>query len=604
MKKNVKTMILLLLSYIILMSFSYVSGLYGNKNYSSGILCLIIYIIISYIIINYLKTTKNRKKTITSILISLIISCALVYGYNLEAKDTIGIQYIATHIYIFSLTTFFYSIINMIREKSKDINSEVNKLFNFKFIDKHLFNKKTFIKCLLLILLAWFPVFLAFYPGIFSYDAPYQFTDIYLWNFRSGNPIIHTLIIGGTLNLGKILFHSYNAGVAIYSIIQAFILASTLSYVVTYLNKRKANDYLKIITLLIFMFLPTHSLLSITTTKDVMFSCFVTLFVIKNIDLLCYRDEFFNKKDITKNIILTIVYAFLILIFRPNGIYALPFYFFFLLIYYIFMQKKDLKKVLIIIVIPFLLFKAYNYGTSLLPKPKKGASFSPIYIVPIQQLGRVYNYGDLSKKEKKNLDIIYSKNKNKCAFCNYNKYIFDTIAKNKDNYTMNKNINKFKNYYAKYMIEYPVIYIDAFAYNSIAYWSIYDKYPEHSYYYKYRPYLEMYTEDRDHHTKNEIKNDTKFKFLYDKYISYIEDGRYQSIPILSLLMSCAIYNLLLICSFIVLLIYKRWKKILPLVFLMGLIGINFLGPTSLVRYCYYLFICFPLIIHLLMIKEK
>ena len=87
MKKNVKTMILLLLSYIILMSFSYVSGLYGNKNNSSGILCLIIYIIISYIIINYLKTTKNRKKTITSILISLIISCALVYGYNLEAKD-------------------------------------------------------------------------------------------------------------------------------------------------------------------------------------------------------------------------------------------------------------------------------------------------------------------------------------------------------------------------------------------------------------------------------------------------------------------------------------------------------------------------------------
>ena len=598
MKNSIKNLLLLLLSYLVLMSFSYVSGLYGNKNYSSGLFCVIIYCLIAFIIIGYLKKGTSTRETVTMSFISFIVSGALVFGYNLETLDTLACTSIKTYIYILSLGTFLYSIINFCLVNKKKIYTQIGKLFKLDLFEKYILNKYTFIKCLVLIIIAWIPVFLAFYPGIFSYDAPYQFTDIYLWNFRSGNPVIHTLIIGGTLNLGKILFGSYNVGVAIYSLLQMSILASTLSYVVYYLSKQNANKYLIIIALLIFMFLPTHSLLAITTTKDVMFSCFVTIFFIKNIDLIFYKSEL-NKKSIGT----LIFFTFLVLIFRPNGIYAYVFYIIFLILYYVIKERKSLKLLAVVIVVPLLLFKAYNWGISYLPRPKaSSASFSPIYLMPIQQMGRVYNYENLSKREKRELDLLFNR-KTECTLCFYNKYIYDPIGTKKDTATISRNIDKFQKYYIKYLFIYPDTYLDGFAYNSIAYWSIYDKYPENSYYYKYRPYLEMYTEDRDNHTNNEIKNETKFKFLYDKYISYIEDGRYKSIPILSLLLSAAIYNLLFICILMVLIINKKWKKIVPLMFLLGLLGINFLGPTSLVRYCYYFYICFPLIIHLAAMKE-
>ena len=598
MKKNIFNTIVnilyIIICYAILISFLYITGLYGNKNFSISILSILIYGFIVYVIFNYLKFKYKKRDIIFILISSLLLACSSVYGYNLENKSTIGLQYLSTHIYIVCLTLFFYSLINFIRDKFKVFYKCIEIKIDIKFLDKILYNNKTFFKCLILILLAWLPIFLAFFPGIFSYDAPYQFSDIYYWVFSSGNPIIHTLIIGATLNLGHIIFNNYNIGIVFYSILQMTILASTLSYIITYLNNKKANIYLKTTSLLLFMFLPTHALMSIITTKDVMFSCFTVLFFTKILDLLCFTSEFNNKKN--WNTIVTILFAFLVLIFRPNGLYGFVFLSLFLIIY----EKKRLKLILLIVLIPLLMYKIYSYGISFLSgvdTPKKG--ISPIYIVPIQQIGRLYNSNLLTNAEKRELNAMFTSENNIYPLKQYKNHIYDPISRITDNDVLYKNLPKFRRMWIKYLFKYPLIYIDAFFDNSISYWYLADKYPDDSYYYRYRPYLEVYTEDRDHHTQNQIKNDTKLPKLYQTYKSYIEDGRYQYIPLLSLLMSNALYNILLILLAFYFIIQKKWNKFIPIIFLLCLVATNFLGPVSLTRYCYYLYMCFPILIFII-----
>ena len=600
MKKTIINIILLVLSYMILMAISYISGLYSNKFYSSGILSILVYILIVYIILNYLKKFKDKKTTIFFSIISLFISTTLVYGYNLDTKETIGIIYPITHIYIVLLSIFIYSVFNFIISNFKKVYKAIDNKISFKFLDKFLFDKHTYLKSFILILLAWLPIYLAFFPGIFSYDAPYQFSDIYYWVFRSGNPIIHTLLVGGCLNLGKIVFSNYNYGLMIYSISQMIILASVLAYVIHYIDKRNINKYIKIISLLIFMFLPTHVLLSMTPTKDVLFSCFVILLFIKLIDMVSYKDEFYDKKNIVKNIILTILYSFLMMIFRPNGLYGFVFVSIFLLIY----NRKKLITTLIIILIPLCLYKGYGYLTSYLPQgTNKFEGMPPVYIVPVQQLARTYNYANLTKKEKQELDSVFTKNKHKHPLKEYRKHIYDPVSRNMDKGIMKHNIEDLRKVYIKYLFKYPNIYLDAFFDNSLSYWYLVDKYPDNSYYNLYRPYLEVYTEDRDYHTDNQIKNSSKIPILYKYYRSMVENGKFQSVPILSLLMNNALYNLLLIILFVFSL-FKKKKETIPLLLLIGLIGTNFLGPVALTRYCYYLYIGLPILIMLFVNKDK
>ena len=532
---------------------------------------------------------------IFAVITSLLIALTIICGYNLTIKNTAGLNQFSTYIFMAGHFFLIYSCLIMLKEKKCSISNFLKKNIDLDILEKFIFQKHTFLKCLALILIAWLPILLAFYPGIFSYDAPYQYSDYYFQVFDSGNPVIHTLIIGFLLNLGHNIFGNYNFGVLFYSIFQTLILSLTLSYVIFYLNKRNANKYLKVLTLLIFMFLPTHSLLAITTTKDVIFSCVVTIVFIKLIDMVCFPNEFFDKKLQLKNWIVFIIFSFLIFIFRLNGIYAYTLLSIFMLI----ILKKKRKILAIIFFIIYLLYAIYSVAMpKILNTGEKRIQLPPTCYITFQQMGRVYKYGDLSTAEKNKLNLLFNDDIKIKTLDNYAPHITDPILRKTNNKYYVKNQDNFWKQYFIYLKKYPFIYIDAFLDNTIGYWYFSDILPDSTYYTNYRPYLEMYTEDRDYHTNDEIKNDTKFEELYDLYKEYVEDGKYQKIPILSLLMNNAVYNILLIICALYMIIYKRFKVIVPISLLVGLIGTNFLGPVSLTRYCYYLYICSTLIIAL------
>ena len=157
-------------------------------------------------------------------------------------------------------------------------------------------DKVGFIITFVLILISWIPVFLAAFPGIYAYDAVTQTAEFYADAGLSGHhPIAHTALLWGLISLGRSLFGSYGAGMALYSIVQMIIMASIFAYVIYMLKKWNCPKVIRVCVLLFYMFVPVHSVLAISATKDVLFSGFFTLVVVFLADLCMDADSFMKS---------------------------------------------------------------------------------------------------------------------------------------------------------------------------------------------------------------------------------------------------------------------------------------------------------------------
>ena len=119
---------------------------------------------------------------------------------------------------------------------------------------------------LLLLLLAWLPVYLAYYPGICAYDAPVQTGQIMEHYYFDHHPIVHTLLLQGMLWLGSHIFGSVNAGMACYTAAQMLLLAGSMAYGMWVLHRRKAPVAAWLSVLLLGMFFPFHWYMSVSMT--------------------------------------------------------------------------------------------------------------------------------------------------------------------------------------------------------------------------------------------------------------------------------------------------------------------------------------------------
>ncbi len=81
---------------------------------------------------------------------------------------------------------------------------------------------------LLSMLLCWLPGYLAYYPGICSYDMPIQVGQIVSGNYGTHHPLAHTLLVGAFMKLGGAL-GDVNTGIALYTAFQMLCLALTFA---------------------------------------------------------------------------------------------------------------------------------------------------------------------------------------------------------------------------------------------------------------------------------------------------------------------------------------------------------------------------------------
>lgn len=230
----------------------------------SVILFAVFFAVIKYAI------EKCQKISWTFAVVSGILFAVLwVLGDNLTSSDYTMITSWRTWAKIVLIIPFFISVFHIL-EKMIFLAAEKYRNRTEKSLLKN--DKAGFIITFVLILISWIPVFLAAFPGIYAYDAVTQTAEFYADAGLSGHhPIAHTALLWGLISLGRTLFGSYGAGMALYSIVQMLIMASIFAYVIHMLKKWNCPKIIRVCCLLFYMFVPVHSVLAISATKDVLF---------------------------------------------------------------------------------------------------------------------------------------------------------------------------------------------------------------------------------------------------------------------------------------------------------------------------------------------
>lgn len=221
---------------IISIIFTYIISLGSNSKYaliiqSSALLGAFLFVLLALLAYKVLITFDLLKEW-PVIFPALIFSISIVLGlYFFEEKDNllnVVLLMIALTGIIFLMLVQCYRYLAKIKNQSH-----------------FLFKPKYFWLLWLFIFVTWLPAFLAMYPGNLSYDGvPQLLQTIGHQGLSAHHPVLHTLYLTYSVELGKNIFGSYNIGLAIYSLTQMALLSSSLAYMVHQLIKRRVNKFL------------------------------------------------------------------------------------------------------------------------------------------------------------------------------------------------------------------------------------------------------------------------------------------------------------------------------------------------------------------------
>ena len=175
-----------------------------------GIWCCILSAIVFEKAAGVLETAK-KKEMIVGLLYSGALSFALTVGKSLETVENLNVADIKIWINIFILTLYLTPFVCY---AIKGIDRIWNKIEDREEKGNNGYPWREFLRYWLVIFLCWIPVFLAFYPGAFVYDATDEYVQVATRSFTTHHPLAHVLLLGGMVCAGNKFFDSYNIGIA------------------------------------------------------------------------------------------------------------------------------------------------------------------------------------------------------------------------------------------------------------------------------------------------------------------------------------------------------------------------------------------------------
>ena len=108
--------------------------------------------------------------------------------------------------------------------------------------------KSVFLRNWILMIALNIPVLLGTFPGFFVYDAQEELNEVLTRTFTTHHPLLHVLILGGTIALVHKITGSWNAGISLYIILQMLVITAIFAYVTDYLYQKKLGKAGNILT--------------------------------------------------------------------------------------------------------------------------------------------------------------------------------------------------------------------------------------------------------------------------------------------------------------------------------------------------------------------
>lgn len=443
------------------------------------------------------------------------------------------------------------------------------------------------------IFLCWIPVFLAYYPSVFAYDAEGQLYQVIAHDYSTHHPLLHTLFLGAFFRLGEML-GSYSAGMAVHSVVQMLLMAAAFGYALLLLYKEETACWARLLLLAFFALFPTNSVLAVSTTKDVLFAALVLLYTLQLWRFASGKNQ--GKKDMAVQIILTV----LMLLFRNNAVYALVASIPVVCVLWnrrkVQEGEKQRWKVYAIMTLMALILYA---GAAAGLKAATGAcNGSPreMLSVPLQQMARtrVCHEAEIEPQLRAELEQYLS---SEWVFAAYNPHLADPV---KLRAVIHDNPAGFLKTWVKLGVCFPQTYMDAFLDNSVGYWfledtshaAIYGVGTENGFGY-------LSTDNRQMPAGCEIVPHSYLPGVRVFMEQIVSENQYQKIPVLSVIFAPAFYWWLLALYVTKASYQRRYDRMIAAVFPVIYYLTLLLSPTVLIRYMYPFVVTVPVLLGLM-----
>ena len=523
-----------------------------------------------------MELKRNRKRNLVCSLVpAFFIALFIEVGYFTKHEQ--GMHF--TFLRVLFLLMFTLTLTIGIFFLFKGIDKANKRPVRLSFFNKRFKNSFAFsLICMALLFICWFPFFLAFYPGIFAYDAQWQYFMYVDGPISTHQPVLHTYMLGFIISKVYALTGSINKGIAAYTLFQEILMLLGCGYTFNLLHRRKARTSLYIFAFIFFAFFPTIVIFVFTSIKDSIFAVAFACFLLLN--LFLYEDSvgFFKKKS---NVIMWVILALAVCIFRNNAIYAiiptLPFFFIFIL-----KNKETLVKSLLMIFVTAVIFTIYKYPvTNVLTTAE--TSVAEKLSVPCQQIKRVYayHYDELSDYEKSEEERFFD---NELTYNYYVPEIADAAKGCLRSDVYESDTEGFWNLWLQFFKEYPEEYINSFLENTYGFYYPWPKYVIY-------PYGdESYT---NMHIMEPGVENSKLPKLLSLMRNFETGDIVMSDTWISWLFAPATYMYLALLAGFYLLRNKEYSKTISVLFTALFWCTFLLGPVAMPRYALYLFFLIP-----------
>lgn len=561
--------------------------------YTNSLLAFLLWLSTSCFLYRVFSHPFKGKKTrwLIPLLFALLLSIAMTFGAQLEAKESVSFTQGSLWLSILVLTVgmtltvrFFWDRLSLWIDKKK---AEEAKKQTVKSREKHTVNGKArLLPTAGVLFLCWFPVFLAVYPGFFVYDAQDELMQVITRNFSTHHPLIHVLLLGGIVQLGYKLSGSYNVGIACYTLFQMAALSVIFSFCICRMKGRTE----RILTTLYFGLFPVIVMFSLCSAKDGLFTGLLLVAVLLLRKLCKGPGDFFETK---RNPLLLVMASTGMMLLRHNGFYALLVFAF---LFFLFRKKAGLagcgKRLLALFAGIFIGYGVINSGLAFFLQAADSGN-QEMLTVPIQQLARVYqNQKDSLPQEEK--EILYEVLPQE-ALENYTPKVSDQVKIHFNNGVYQENPFRYVRLWAKWGTSHPFTYLNGWFMTSYGFWypdAVIDVYRGNSVF--------TYTYEDSSYFGYEVEEpgtrESKIPFLDELYRKLSLEVTQQKLPALSMLFSPGFLFWILAFMLGFFWYEKRYPVLLPYLLPLLVWLTVILGPTYLVRYVVFLWVILPFLL--------
>lgn len=472
-------------------------------------------------------------------------------------------------------------------------------------VGERTFEKRRFFIIWLALFFAWLPAFLAYYPTIWAYDVPDQLPSIRGRTATTHHPLLHTLYLQTVVQIGS-RPGNFELGMALLSLSQMLGLSGMFSYGIESTRSWGSGKLCRGLLFCFFAFFPVNPILSVSMTKDVLFSgCWLVLSV-KLYDMADAPENFFAswKKQLS-----FVVFLCFMLALRSNAIYAfVPGIF--LAVCLFGKLGKSFQRKLILLAFGGIAASLILQGSLFVAMRAEKGEAQEAFCVPMQCLvGTAVRHPELVPEFGTGQELfgivprdLFPEKFEK----GYDPHLADLakmrwLSLSQEEFDPGELLKT----WISYGVRYPADYIDIWGNLTLGAWypldvthaQIYDKYegPRQGYLltdYKYVSEIGM------------ERPPSKWPAMERLYEKIATENIHQKIPVISLLFAPASYCWVLFFCIVLALYRKRYLELVPLGLIFFLWATVMLGPTVLVRYLYPAMVMTPLVLSRLSIRLR